>query len=649
MVVNKKKQKEFLKSLDRKKKQEKQLEKQSKKLNNQQKKQNEQKKKQSGGGKKKGSGNNGAKSNNSQKGNAQKMGVGFRNQKSEVEKFGMGFGKTAKSTQSKLNREQKKPSYTKQSNADKSGVGFHKSKSGSSEPVNLNLFTDKVISDKSIARTKAQTDLTLKNGFASPKSEHLRKDADESINPSKTSKAKKKLAASVFDDEYKRIRTAHPDMAETEILDFLASRDDYGQAFVDEVKARRQEYQKNLAEKKGTEAARRQAVSDVFGKEQRNYGKNIFEISPLDNRKAAGPYDLGEQEFAARRQADEAINRYRQKGDSGLTEAELFSRRAKEKGLTEIGLAFQDLAFQTGDNKEKAKETAQRVWSEFKAAGGGNVLQAIKYLDDNLLGVKASVLMDEVKKIADAERRQYVQQNLEAAQKQTRQNILSGANIDPRQTYESEAFQKAADVNRAYNWMDATTATNNKLQNAGRAVGQGYLSAYAGAARLFGGERAANAVRRTDEMAIADKASGETKAGKMGVDILSQVGLQAANLPFMALGGGVGQIAEGLGYMKAAKALQIGVTGLGYGTSSAGQELQHAYDAGATKKQARTSAAVSGALEVLFGGMSEARFVKAFNGDINAGGKYITNALKRVLSETLISGSMEGVTEYLTS
>ena len=217
MVVNKKKQNAFLKSLDRKKKQEKQLEKQSKKLNNQQKKQNEQKKKQNGGGKKKGSGNNGAKSNNSQKGNADKLGIGFRNQKSDVEKFGMGFGKTAKSTQSKLNREQKKPSYTKQSNADKSGVGFHKPKSGSSEPVNLNLFTDKVISDKSIKRTQAQTDLTLKNGFASPKSEHLRKEADESINPSKTSKAKKKLAASVFDDEYKRVRTAHPDMNETEI------------------------------------------------------------------------------------------------------------------------------------------------------------------------------------------------------------------------------------------------------------------------------------------------------------------------------------------------------------------------------------------------------------------------------------------------
>ena len=61
MVVNKKKQSEFLKSLDRKKKQEKQLEKQSKKLNNQQKKQNEQKKKQSGGDKKKGSGNRGTK------------------------------------------------------------------------------------------------------------------------------------------------------------------------------------------------------------------------------------------------------------------------------------------------------------------------------------------------------------------------------------------------------------------------------------------------------------------------------------------------------------------------------------------------------------------------------------------------------------
>ena len=48
MVVNKKKQNAFLKSLDRKKKQEKQLEKESKKLNNQQKKQNEQAKKQSG-------------------------------------------------------------------------------------------------------------------------------------------------------------------------------------------------------------------------------------------------------------------------------------------------------------------------------------------------------------------------------------------------------------------------------------------------------------------------------------------------------------------------------------------------------------------------------------------------------------------------
>ena len=49
MVINKKKQSEFLKSLDRKKKQENQLEKQSKKLNNQQKRENEQAKKQSGG------------------------------------------------------------------------------------------------------------------------------------------------------------------------------------------------------------------------------------------------------------------------------------------------------------------------------------------------------------------------------------------------------------------------------------------------------------------------------------------------------------------------------------------------------------------------------------------------------------------------
>ena len=61
MVVNKSRQNEFLKSLDRKKKQEKQLEQESKKLNNQQKKQNEQKKKQSGGGQKRGSANRGTK------------------------------------------------------------------------------------------------------------------------------------------------------------------------------------------------------------------------------------------------------------------------------------------------------------------------------------------------------------------------------------------------------------------------------------------------------------------------------------------------------------------------------------------------------------------------------------------------------------
>ena len=701
MVVNKKKQSEFLKSLDRKKKQEKQLEKQSKKLNNQQKKQNEQKKKQSGGGKKRGSANRGVSQGNSQKSNADKLGIGFRNQKSGVEKFGMGFGKAAKATQSKLNKGQKKSGYNaaNQSNADKLGIGFQKKTEMKTQNTGKSLvqnpFTDKVISEESIKRTKAQTDLTLKNGFASPKSESLRHEKDEAINPYKKSMAKQKLAASVLDDEYKRVRTAHPDMDESEILRFLASRGDYGQAFVNEANKRIEQHNQRVADMKNQEAATNRQNLNSIGMQEKRYqitGKNFAEDLTVGDAKklleadwglqagypAFPNYNYDEYVRSLGKKADDALNTgeydendealayylgermrhgkayghiadYEKRGDSALSSDELFARKAKEMGLTQIGLAFQNLAFQTGSNKEKAKKTAQKVWSEFKAAGGGDVLQAIKYMDDNLLGVEASVLLDEVKKIADAERRQYVQQNLEAAQKQTRQNILSGANIDPRQTYESEAFQKAADVNRAYNWMDATTATNNKLQNAGRAVGQGYLSAYAGAARLFGGERAANAVRRTDEMAIANKASAETKAGKMGVDILSQVGLQAANLPFMALGGGVGQIAEGLGYMKAAKALQIGVTGLGYGTSSAGQELQHAYDAGATKKQARTSAAVSGALEVLFGGMSEARFVKAFNGDIKAGGKYITNALKRVLSETLISGSMEGVTEYLTS
>ena len=701
MVVNKKKQSEFLKSLDRKKKQEKQLEKQSKKLNNQQKKQNEQKKKQSGGGKKRGSANRGVSQGNSQKSNADKLGIGFRNQKSGVEKFGMGFGKAAKATQSKLNKGQKKSGYNaaNQSNADKLGIGFQKKTETKTQNTGKSLvqnpFTDKVISEESIKRTKAQTDLTLKNGFASPKSESLRHEKDEAINPYKKSMAKQKLAASVLDDEYKRVRTAHPDMDESEILRFLASRGDYGQAFVNEANKRIEQHNQRVADMKNQEAATNRQNLNSIGMQEKRYqitGKNFAEDLTVGDAKklleadwglqagypAFPNYNYDEYVRSLGKKADDALNTgeydendealayylgermrhgkayghiadYEKRGDSALSSDELFARKAKEMGLTQIGLAFQNLAFQTGSNKEKAKKTAQKVWSEFKAAGGGDVLQAIKYMDDNLLGVEASVLLDEVKKIADAERRQYVQQNLEAAQKQTRQNILSGANIDPRQIYESEEFQKNTDLNRAYNWMDATTATDNKLQNAGRAIGQGYLSAYAGAARLFGGERAANAVRQTDEMAIANKASAKTAAGKMGVDILSQVGLQAANLPFMALGGGVGQIAEGLGYMKAAKALQIGITGLGYGTSSAGQELQHAYDAGATKEQARASAAVSGILEVLFGGMSEARFVKAFNGDIKAGGKYITNALKRVLSEAGISAGMEGSTEYLTS
>ena len=61
MVVDKAKKSRLLRSLGKKKKQEKQLEQESKKLNNQQKKQNEQAKKQSGGGQKRGSGNRGTK------------------------------------------------------------------------------------------------------------------------------------------------------------------------------------------------------------------------------------------------------------------------------------------------------------------------------------------------------------------------------------------------------------------------------------------------------------------------------------------------------------------------------------------------------------------------------------------------------------
>ena len=61
MVVDKAKQSRLLRSLGKKKKQEKQLEQESKKLNNQQKKQNEQAKKQSGGGQKRGSANRGTK------------------------------------------------------------------------------------------------------------------------------------------------------------------------------------------------------------------------------------------------------------------------------------------------------------------------------------------------------------------------------------------------------------------------------------------------------------------------------------------------------------------------------------------------------------------------------------------------------------
>ena len=61
MVVDKAKQNRLLRSLGKKKKQEKQLEQESKKLNNQQKKQNEQAKKQSGGEQKRGSANRGTR------------------------------------------------------------------------------------------------------------------------------------------------------------------------------------------------------------------------------------------------------------------------------------------------------------------------------------------------------------------------------------------------------------------------------------------------------------------------------------------------------------------------------------------------------------------------------------------------------------
>ena len=99
MVVDKAKQSRLLRSLGKKKKQERQLEKESKKLNNQQKKQNEQKKKQSVGGQKRGSANRGtrqtgggsaAKSNGG--GNA--FGGGLGNRGTTVGSFSGGTSKS---------------------------------------------------------------------------------------------------------------------------------------------------------------------------------------------------------------------------------------------------------------------------------------------------------------------------------------------------------------------------------------------------------------------------------------------------------------------------------------------------------------------------------------------------------------------------
>lgn len=483
---------------------------------------------------------------------------------------------------------------------------------------------------------EAETKLTEKGGFASQKSEKLRKKKAEAGNKS-VKVVDKELAAAAVDDEYKRIKDAHPEMKDTEILRFLSTRDDYGSAFLKEVSKRQGErsqelgYLKNqrdnVQEAAAVNEARNASLNDIFGTPVLNV-PNTSKARPLSEEAAA---------------VQDRIDRYGKHGERGLTEYEKAEKAARENGLSVVGFDVQKNGSNIGKNKQVAKEVAQQYWDTWLEQNGGDVEATIKYMDDNLLGVKASRLVEALKDIAEENRSEFVKQQLETAQQQTRENILSGENIDPRQQYDSPEFQKAVDVNRAYNWMDETTATTNKLQNMGRSLGQGYLGAYAGAARLLGGEKMAEAVRRTDEMAVANKASAATKAGRVGVDVLSQAGMQLANLPFMAIGGALG------GATKGAKALQTAVTGLGYGASTAGQELQHAYDSGATAKEARTSAAVSALLETALGGLSEARFIRTFNGNVNAGGKFIANTIKRSMAEAGISAGMEGATEYLTS
>lgn len=532
-----------------------------------------------------------------------------------------------------------------------------------STPFKKNVFTGETVKYD----TKANKKLTEKGGYASPKSVALQAEKDSHTTKMGKKTVDPKLAASVADDEYKRIRDNHPDMNEGEIWRFLSTLDTYGNAFGKEVKKRQKEYNQRIG---AIEQEKSAVLNQIIG---RHGGNDVSQAGKSLAKKALGKEDglenglqeaaslfaqgaLSKEELAAIAAVNDKLARYTQKGDSGLTEDEIFSRTASENGLSVVGYDVQKHGETIGKNEQIAEKVAQEYWDAFLEANSGDVLQTIKFVDDNLLGVQSSKLVDKIKDIAETAKDELVKENLAAAQAETRANILSGENIDPRQQYTNAPATAANDLNRAYNLMDATVATTNKFKSATNSGVQGFMSVYAGLLRSLDealGKKdgaGANAVRLTDEMAVANRASAATKAGKVGSDILSQVGMQIGMIPLMGAGmaaGGALEAWKGAGAL--AKIGQALVTGSGYGVMAGGQELQHAYDAGATKEEARKSAAFSAAAETLLGSLTEVRFLNKFFKTPKEGANSIKAVLKSTLGEMLRSAGLEGATEVLTA
>ncbi len=328
---------------------------------------------------------------------------------------------------------------------------------------------------------------------------------------------------------------------------------------------------------------------------------------------------------------------------------------ARQKTLSEPGRNIESKGNAIGNNKMVAEKKAKEDFQQVLKASGGDLKTAIKYIDDNALGVQGSKYLDALKK--EAENAYYKSQGELAKKSQDLRTVYeaqTGKEANPRsleyQKWREKQLgaeqQKLKDTHKAMAEMTSTTATTNKALNAARTVGENIGGAYVGMVRMgdeiFGTHMADGGLDWLEEANMANKASATTKFGKtIGTDLLAQAGQLIGMAPLMQ----AGQLIGGAG--KAAGAARTAATGLGYGFGSAGQELHNAYENGATKEEARKAAVLHGLMETAFGGISEARVFKNLGGE--AAGKFIESRLRRVLREAGINAATEGGTEWLTS